>query len=123
MEGAIEKDVYPLPPVEDAVGCLPSVSYFSSVDLRPVYWQFALNPSDKEKTAFVTPDGMYEYSVMPFGMCNAPATFERFMDTVLSSLTWHICMCRLDDVVIFLSTSLSDRRRSAGSLPFTALLS
>ena len=60
-----------------------------------------MHPTDKEKTAFVTPDGLYEFNVMPFGLCNAPATFERFMDTILRGLKWNICLCYLDDVVIF----------------------
>lgn len=60
-----------------------------------------MDPKDKEKTAFVTPDGLFEFNVMPFGLCNAPATFERFMDTILRGLKWEICMCYLDDVVIF----------------------
>lgn len=60
-----------------------------------------MDPADKEKTAFVTPDGLFEFNVMPFGLCNAPATFERYMDTVLRGLKWEICLCYLDDVVIF----------------------
>lgn len=49
----------------------------------------------------MTPDGLFEFNVMPFGLCNAPATFERFMDTILRGLKWDICMCYLDDVIIF----------------------
>lgn len=101
LNAVTKKDVYPLARVDDAVDCLHSASYFSSVDLRSGYWQIPMHPSDKEKTAFVTPDGLYEFNVMPFGLCNAPATFERFMDTVLRGLKWNICMCYLDDVVIF----------------------
>lgn len=56
---------------------------------------------DRPKTAFVTPDGLYEFTVMPFGLCNAPATFERMMDGILRGLKWKICLCYLDDVVVF----------------------
>lgn len=49
----------------------------------------------------MTPDGLFEFNVMPFGLCNAPATFERFMDTILRGLKWDVCMCYLDDVIIF----------------------
>ncbi|XP_037503481.2 retrovirus-related Pol polyprotein from transposon 412 isoform X2 [Rhipicephalus sanguineus] len=101
LNAITKKDVYPLPRIDDAVDCLHSASYFSSVDFRSGYWQIPMHPSDKEKTAFVTPDGLFEFNVMPFGLCNAPATFERFMDTVLRGLKWEICMCYLDDVIIY----------------------
>ncbi|UYV72881.1 hypothetical protein LAZ67_10001063 [Cordylochernes scorpioides] len=57
--------------------------------------------SDREKTAFITPDGLYEFKVMPFGLCNAPATFERMMDGLLKGLRWTICLCYFDDIVVF----------------------
>ncbi|KAK8763360.1 hypothetical protein V5799_034033 [Amblyomma americanum] len=57
--------------------------------------------ADRPKTAFVTPDGLYEFNVMPFGLCNAPATFKRMMDNILWVLKWHTCLCYLGDVVIF----------------------
>ncbi|UYV75771.1 hypothetical protein LAZ67_13001284 [Cordylochernes scorpioides] len=59
---------------------------------------------DREKTAFITPDGLYEFKVMPFGLCNAPATFERMMDTLLRGLKWSMCLCYLDDIVVFSPT-------------------
>lgn len=62
-----------------------------------------MNETDKEKTAFATPDGLYEFNVMPFGLCNAPATFERMIDNVLRGLKWKTCLCYLDDIVIFSS--------------------
>lgn len=101
LNSVTKRDVYPLPRIDDALDCLHSASYFSSIDLRSGYWQIPVHSMDKEKTAFVTPDGLYEFNVMPFGLCNAPATFERFMDTILRGLKWNICMCYLDDVVIF----------------------
>ncbi|UYV71271.1 hypothetical protein LAZ67_8002457 [Cordylochernes scorpioides] len=58
---------------------------------------------DKEKTAFTTTHGLYEFNVMPFGLCNVPATFERNMDNVLGNLRWQICLCYLDDVIIYSS--------------------
>lgn len=95
------KDVYPLPRIDDALDCLQGAEFFSSLDLRSGYWQVPLAEADRSKTAFVTPDGLYEFNVMPFGLCNAPATFERMMDSVLRGLKWHICLCYLDDIVVF----------------------
>lgn len=99
-----KKDVYPLPRIDDLLDCLNGSEYFSSLDLRSGYWQIPVAPSDREKTAFVTPDGLFEFTVMPFGLSNAPATFERMMDTILQGLKWQTCLCYLDDVVIFSST-------------------
>lgn len=111
LNSVTKKDVYPLPRIDDVIDCLHSASYFSSVDLRSGYWQIPMHSADKEKTAFTTPDGLFEFNVMPFGLCNAPATFERFMDTVLRGLKWEICLCYLDDVIIFGRTFEEHNRR------------
>ncbi|KAK8787622.1 hypothetical protein V5799_022601 [Amblyomma americanum] len=95
------KDVYPLPRIDDALDCLQGTEFFSSLDLRSGYWQVPMAESDRPKTAFVTPGGLYEFNVMPFGLCNAPATFERMMDNILRGLKWTVCLCYLDDVVVF----------------------
>ncbi|UYV74973.1 hypothetical protein LAZ67_12001943 [Cordylochernes scorpioides] len=65
------------------------------------YWQIDVEESDRKKTAFITPDGLYEFKVMPFGLCNAPATFERMIDNLLKGLKWTICLCYLDDIIVF----------------------
>lgn len=98
------KDVYPMPRIDDALDTLQGAEYFSSLDLRSGYWQIPMHEADKEKTAFATPDGLYEFNVMPFGLCNAPATFERMIDNVLRGLKWKTCLCYLDDIVIFSRT-------------------
>ena len=56
---------------------------------------------DKEKTAFTTPSGLYEFDVLPFGLSNAPATFQRLMDVVLAGLKWHSLLVYLDDICVF----------------------
>ncbi|UYV82368.1 hypothetical protein LAZ67_21001831, partial [Cordylochernes scorpioides] len=96
-----KKDVYPLPWVDDALDCLRGANIYSTIDLKAGYWQIGIDEADREKTAFITPDGLFEFKIMPFGLCNAPATFERMMDNLLKGLRWTICLCYLDDVVIF----------------------
>lgn len=61
------KDVYPMPHINDSLDCLEGTEYFSSIDLGSGYWQIPMHESDTEKTAFSTPDGFYEFNVMPFG--------------------------------------------------------
>ena len=69
-----------------------------------VTWQVEMDAKDREKTAFCTPDGLFEFNVMPFGLCNAPATFQRLMDSVLAGLQWSMCLVYLDDIIILGST-------------------
>ena len=98
------KDVYPLPRIEEALARLEGSSYFSIMDLESGYWQVPIRPEDKPKTAFITADGLYQFKVMPFGLCSAPATFQRMMDTVLAGYRWLFCMVYLDDIIVFSNT-------------------
>ncbi len=70
-------------------------------DLSAGYWQVEVDPEDKQKTAFITRQGLFEFNVMPFGLCNTPATVERLMELVLSGLHWQTCLIYLDDIIIF----------------------
>ena len=85
----------------DALG---SAKYFSTMDLASGYWQIPMHPEDIPKTAFITHEGLYEWTRMPFGLCNAPATFQRFMDVVLAGFKWVCTLVYLDDVVVFSRT-------------------
>ncbi|GFT36599.1 retrovirus-related Pol polyprotein from transposon 17.6 [Trichonephila clavipes] len=82
----------------------PSSSPWASpivlVHLKSGYWQVEIHPEDREKTAFTSGQGLWQFKVMPFGLCNAPATFERLMETVLKGLTFEACLIYLDDVII-----------------------
>jgi transposase InsO family protein/predicted aspartyl protease len=99
-----KKDSYPLPRIDECLDALSSGGWFSTLDLRSGYHQVAMDPKDADKTAFVTRRGIFRWKVMPFGLCNAPATFQRLMDIVLSGLNFEICLVYLDDVIIFGST-------------------
>ena len=71
------------------------------MDLASGYWQVAMSPDAKRMAAFVTNEGLFQFRVMPFGLCNAPATFERLMDRVLCGMRWSRCLVYLHDVISF----------------------
>ena len=71
------------------------------MDLASGYWQIGLEESSKSKTAFITQDGLFEFNVMPFGLHNAPATFQRAIQEIMRGLNWKFVFCYLDDVIIF----------------------
>ena len=98
------KDAYPIPRVDETLDSLGGATYFSTLDLASGYWQVEVREEDKEKTAFTSPQGHFEFQVMPFGLCNAPATFQRLMEYVLAGLQWEHCLIYLDDIIVFSST-------------------
>ena len=118
-----KKDSYPLPLISESLEALGGARFFSSLDMISGYWQVEMNSSSKEKTAFVTHSGLYEFTIMPFGLFNAPGTFQRLMECVLRGLTWQIALIYLDDVLVYSRTFddhlqhlrlVFDRFRTAG---------
>lgn len=96
-----EFDAYPLPRIDETLEALSGAKFFSTLDLLSGYWQVGLTPEARLKSAFCVRSGLYLWNVMPFGLCNAPSTFERLMESVLQNLQWSTCLIYLDDVVIF----------------------
>jgi len=101
-----KKDSYPLPRIDECLDTLAGAKYFCTLDLASGYWQVGMLESDKEKTAFSTKFGLYEFKVMPFGLCNAPATFERLTEKILRGMQWTECLVYIDDIIIFGRTFL-----------------
>ena len=99
-----KKDAYPLPRIEDCLDCLGGAKVFSTLDLQSGYWQIDLKEEDRAKTAFSTRSGHYEYVTMPFGLCNAPSTFERAMELIMKGLQWKTLILYLDDIIVLSST-------------------
>ena len=96
------KDAYPIPRISDDLDALSGSKWFSSLDLNMAYHQIPMREADKEKTAFGTPrGGLYQYQVMPFGLCNAPATFQRVIEQALYGLQWHVTVLYLDDIIVY----------------------
>jgi len=98
LNNQTKKDGFPLPLIGQTLEAVAGSQWFSTMDLKSGYWQVAMHPRDQEKTAFVTPQGLFEFTVMPFGLCNAPATFSRLMHGVLGGLGSQRCVLYLDDV-------------------------
>jgi hypothetical protein len=108
------KDRYPLPRVDDYIERMIGCQYFTTLDLVSGYHQIKMAEDSISKTAFITPDGHYEYLCMPFGLVNAPALFQRAINSILGRLRHHIAMAYLDDILLpstNFSTGLSTLRK------------
>ena len=93
-------DAYPMPRMEEVFESIGSSTVVTTLDLASGYWQIPLAPGSREKTAFATPFGLFEFEVMPFGLHNAPATFQRMMDHVLRDCQ-EFARAYIDDIAVF----------------------
>ena len=100
LNAVTRKDAYPLLQIDETLDTLSGSQWFTTLDLASGYWQVELAEEDQQKSAFCTMDGLFEFKVMPFGLYNAPATFQRLMDLVLAGLQWSACLVYLDDIIV-----------------------
>ena len=97
------KDAYPIPRIDESLSKLGDAKFFTTLDLGSAFWQVPLRKLDREKTGFACEMGLFQWKRMPFGLCNATATFQRLMAQALTSVTkkyGNLIMCYVDDVVI-----------------------
>ena len=96
LNSVTRKDLYPR--IDDTLEALSGATWFSTLDLKSGYWQ---HPSDKEKTAFSTGKGLWQFRVMPFRLCNDPAMFEECLtEKVLAGLPLTVCLIYLDNILV-----------------------
>lgn len=95
------KDAYPLPRIQDIFDQLGGAKVFTTIDLKSGYWQVRMQEGSKEKTAISTHRGLFQFKRMQFGLTNAPAVFQRMMNSVLAKYLGKSCLIYLDDVVIY----------------------
>ena len=110
-----KKDSYPLPRIQEVLESLVGAGYFSCLDLKSGFWQVGMDEESKQYTAFTVGNmGFFECERMPFGLCNAPATFQRVMQNCLGELNLTYALIYLDDVIVFSQTQAShlDRLRA-----------
>ena len=104
------RNKYPLPRIDECLERLTGATYFTSLDLTSGYHQVRIREEDVEKTAFNTRYGQYVFRVLPFGLCNAPPTFQKMMNDVLADCLDKFVLVYLDDILIY-SKSASDHER------------
>ena len=104
VNNATIKDAYPLPLIEECIDSLAGKKWFCTLDMNAGYWQIPVADEDKDKTAFITRYGLFQFTRMPFRLSNSPATFQRVMHLVLSGLIWSVVIVYLDDINIMGAT-------------------
>lgn len=106
-----ENDKFPMPNIESILEKIGRAQYFTTLDLAKGFHQVLIKKEDRRKTAFSTPLGHYEFVRMPFGLKNAPATFQRLINSVLREYINKICVVYLDDILIF-STNIQEHKEN-----------
>lgn len=104
LNSIVHKDKYPLPLISDIFDQLSGSSIFSTLDLKSGYWQIPMHSKDIPKTAFICSEGLFEWTVMPFGFCNSGQIFQRAMNEIFREFVGKFVFVYVDDIVIFSKT-------------------
>ena len=106
LNAHMKKDSYPLPRIQEALGSLVGAGHFSCLDLKLGFWQIKMDEASKQYTTFTEVNlGFFKCNCMPFGLCNAPATFQQLMQKCLGKLNLIYCLIYLDDLIMFSQTT------------------
>jgi Reverse transcriptase (RNA-dependent DNA polymerase) len=103
LNDVTENDSYELPRVDDCLDSLGGARLFTTLDANCGYWQIPVAPEDQEKTTFTSHRGLFRFKRMPFGLMTAPATFQRAIDVILSSVRFQCALTYLDDIIVYSS--------------------
>ena len=106
LNAHMKKDSCPLPRIQEALESLVGAGHFSCLDLKSGFWQIKMDEASKQYTAFTIGNlRSFKCNCMPFGLCNAPATFQWLMQNCLGELNLIYCLICLDDLIVFLWTT------------------
>lgn len=98
-------DAFPMPDCDSILARLKASKFYTTLDVKAGFWQVELSPEAREVSVFVTRDGQYRFKRMAFGLKNAPAFFQRMMNSVLGDLVGRVCLAYIDDIVVWGDTT------------------
>jgi hypothetical protein len=101
LNAITKKDVYPIPLIQETLTRIAQAKVFTKLDIRQAFYRIRLSEDIEDLTTFRTRYGNFKYRVLPFGLCNGPATFQRYINTILSNLLDDFCTAYMDDILIY----------------------